>query len=79
MSADCTCMALGRIAPECRSLCKELRALGRKGSALMALAPCPDCPDGYVWTARGPTNKACPTCLGTARVLVRTQDNVEGK
>lgn len=29
---------------------------------------CPDCPDGYVWTTSGPTDKECPTCLGLAYV-----------
>jgi hypothetical protein len=29
MSAICSCMADGRIAPECKLLCKELRAAGR--------------------------------------------------
>lgn len=27
---------------------------------------CPDCPDGNVWNADGPTGKACPTCGGHA-------------
>ena len=31
---------------------------------------CPDCPDGYVWTETGPTDKACPTCGGQGRVRV---------
>lgn len=31
---------------------------------------CPDCPDGYVWNERGPTDKPCPTCGGEARVRV---------
>ncbi len=30
------------------------------------LAPCPACPDGYVWTANGPTAKCCPVCKGHA-------------
>ncbi len=34
--------------------------------------PCPDCPDGYVWTASGPTEKECPTCLGLSFVYVGT-------
>lgn len=27
---------------------------------------CPDCPDGYLWTTRGPTTAECPTCKGKA-------------
>jgi hypothetical protein len=36
---------------------------------------CPDCPDGQVWTARGPTGEICPTCLGTAFLLEEDDDN----
>lgn len=32
------------------------------------LMPCPACPDGYVWTANGPTAKCCPVCKGHAVV-----------
>lgn len=32
--------------------------------------PCPACPDGYLWTAYGPTLKPCPTCLGHAWVAL---------
>lgn len=28
--------------------------------------PCPQCPDGYVWTSNGPTCKPCPRCKGLA-------------
>lgn len=33
-------------------------------------ATCPVCPDGYVWNESGPTDRACPTCGGTAFVYV---------
>lgn len=33
-----------------------------------ARSQCPDCPDGYVWTESGPTDKSCPTCGGRAYV-----------
>lgn len=29
-------------------------------------APCPNCPDGSVWTPCGPTGRKCPTCGGFA-------------
>lgn len=29
---------------------------------------CPDCPDGYVWTKNGPTDKACQTCGGNSYI-----------
>lgn len=31
-------------------------------------SPCPDCPDGYVWTEKGPTDKACATCGGKSYI-----------
>lgn len=31
---------------------------------------CPDCPDGQIWTSKGPTGELCPTCSGTAYVWV---------
>ncbi len=37
-----------------------------KGSVIK----CPDCPDGYVWTDKGPTDKPCLTCGGEGRVLL---------
>lgn len=30
--------------------------------------PCPSCPDGYLWTANGPTSAPCKTCGGCALV-----------
>lgn len=30
--------------------------------------PCPACPDGYRWTANGPTGATCPVCRGFAAV-----------
>lgn len=32
--------------------------------------PCPNCPDGNEWGQNGPTGRACPTCHGTAELLV---------
>ena len=34
---------------------------------------CPDCPDGQVWTSKGPTGELCQTCDGTAFVWVKEQ------
>ena len=28
--------------------------------------PCPQCPDGSVWTPNGPTKEICPRCNGAA-------------
>ena len=41
----------------------------------LIMVPCSDCPDGYMWTEQGPTEKECQTCGGTARVLVHQSDN----
>lgn len=38
---------------------------------------CPDCPDGYVWNANGPTSKECKTCKGTAMVPARESGDGE--
>lgn len=32
------------------------------------MKPCPDCPDGGVWNANGPTGAKCKTCNGHAIV-----------
>jgi len=42
------------------------------------LRSCPDCPDGYVWTERGPTDKECPTCKGYAVVKVEPKHEESG-
>lgn len=31
--------------------------------------PCPNCPDGQVWTSNGPTGRTCPTCKGHAVIF----------
>lgn len=36
------------------------------GSDLPPTRRCPDCPDGYIWTAAGPTDAECQTCKGLA-------------
>lgn len=38
---------------------------------------CPDCPDGYAWTADGPTDLPCPTCGGNAYVLTNELTDAE--
>lgn len=39
--------------------------------------PCPDCPDGSVWTSKGPTEEICPTCRGEAFVWVEDDGEAE--
>lgn len=36
---------------------------------------CPDCPDGQVWTSKGPTGETCPMCGGEAFIWVRDEDD----
>ena len=38
---------------------------------------CPDCPDGQVWTEKGPTDEICPTCRGEAFVWSPSSSNSE--
>ena len=35
--------------------------------------PCPECPDGQVWTREGPTGRTCGRCKGHA--VIWTTDN----
>lgn len=41
-------------------------------------APCPDCPDGQLWTSKGPTDDPCPTCNGDAFVFLPASVDEEG-
>ena len=36
--------------------------------------PCPQCPDGNVWTSNGPTCKVCPRCNGLAYITLGESD-----
>lgn len=36
---------------------------------------CPDCPDGQVWNAQGPTGEICETCGGSAFVWVEAPED----
>ncbi len=40
---------------------------------------CPDCPDGSVWTSKGPTEEICPTCRGHAFVWRNVKENEDGE
>ena len=37
--------------------------------------PCPECPDGQVWTSEGPTGRTCPRCKGHAIIWATEVDD----
>lgn len=54
--------------PACASVSRVLSESETFDMGREELIPCSACPDGYVWTANGPTSAACPICLGWARL-----------